>query len=149
MIFWYHRKNFAPIWNLHFGCLLSNTLVDQRTQHDTANCQHAVLSTPQSLSELCVFHDPICSMYGIFTCIWVNIGANVGKYFIPGTYGDCCLESRVFIHILLPLVRIAVLYTLSICILQGLGRTDMDFLLRNAMERKWRKTTRYLWSCGN
>ena len=30
---------------------------------------------------------PICSMYGIFTYIWVIIRANVGKYTIHGAYG--------------------------------------------------------------
>ena len=30
---------------------------------------------------------PICSMYGIFTCIWVIFRANVGKYSIHGAYG--------------------------------------------------------------
>ena len=30
---------------------------------------------------------PICSMYGIFTYIWVIYGANVGKYSIHGAYG--------------------------------------------------------------
>jgi hypothetical protein len=30
---------------------------------------------------------PIWSMYGIFTCIWVIFGVNVGKYSIHGAYG--------------------------------------------------------------
>ena len=30
---------------------------------------------------------PICSMYGIFTYVWVIFGANVGKYSIHGAYG--------------------------------------------------------------
>ena len=30
---------------------------------------------------------PICSMYGIFTYIWVIFRANVGKYSIHGAYG--------------------------------------------------------------
>ena len=30
---------------------------------------------------------PICSMYGIFTCIWVIFRANVGKYSIHGASG--------------------------------------------------------------
>ena len=30
---------------------------------------------------------PICSMYGIFTYIWVIYGVNVGKYSIHGAYG--------------------------------------------------------------
>jgi hypothetical protein len=30
---------------------------------------------------------PRCSMYGIFTYIWVIIRANVGKYTIHGAYG--------------------------------------------------------------
>ena len=30
---------------------------------------------------------PICSMYGIFTYIWVFFGANVGKCSIHGAYG--------------------------------------------------------------
>ena len=30
---------------------------------------------------------PICSMYGIFTYIWVIFRANVGKYSIHGSYG--------------------------------------------------------------
>ena len=32
---------------------------------------------------------PICSMFGIFTYIWVIYGANVGKYSIHGAYGIC------------------------------------------------------------
>ena len=31
---------------------------------------------------------PRCSMYGIFTYIWVIIRANVGKYSIHGAYGQ-------------------------------------------------------------
>jgi hypothetical protein len=34
---------------------------------------------------MCIY--PICSMYGIFTYIWVFFGANVGKYSIHGAYG--------------------------------------------------------------
>ena len=30
---------------------------------------------------------PICSMYSIFTYIWVIYGVNVGKYSIHGAYG--------------------------------------------------------------
>ena len=30
---------------------------------------------------------PICSMYGIFTYIWVIFRVNVGKYSIHGAYG--------------------------------------------------------------
>ena len=30
---------------------------------------------------------PICSMYGIFTYIWVISKVNVGKYSIHGAYG--------------------------------------------------------------
>jgi hypothetical protein len=30
---------------------------------------------------------PICSMYGIFTYIWVILRFNVGKYSIHGAYG--------------------------------------------------------------
>ena len=32
---------------------------------------------------------PICSMYGIFTCIWVIFRGNVGKYSIHGAYRVC------------------------------------------------------------
>jgi hypothetical protein len=32
---------------------------------------------------------PICSMYGVFTYIWVIYGVNVGKYSIHGAYGIC------------------------------------------------------------
>ena len=35
---------------------------------------------------VCV-HYPICSMYGIFTYIWVIFRANVGKYSIHGAFG--------------------------------------------------------------
>ena len=34
--------------------------------------------------------EPICSMYGIFTYIWVTFRANVGKYTIHGAYGEYC-----------------------------------------------------------
>ena len=30
---------------------------------------------------------PRCSMYGIFTYIWLIFGVNVGKYSIHGAYG--------------------------------------------------------------
>ena len=33
---------------------------------------------------------PICSMYGIFTYIWMIFRANVGKYSIHGAYGFVC-----------------------------------------------------------
>ena len=33
------------------------------------------------------FTYPICSMYGIFTYIWLIYGVNVGKYSIHGAYG--------------------------------------------------------------
>ena len=33
-------------------------------------------------------NNPICSMYGIFTYIWVISRANVGKYSIHGAYGN-------------------------------------------------------------
>ena len=32
--------------------------------------------------------NPIGSMYGIFTYIWVIYGVNVGKYSIHGSYGN-------------------------------------------------------------
>jgi hypothetical protein len=42
---------------------------------------------------------PICSMYGIFTYIWVIIRANVGKYTIHGAYGCCQLVKSQFLAI--------------------------------------------------
>ena len=42
-----------------------------------------------------VAHDiPICSMYGIFTYIWVIIKANVGKYTIHGAYDITVFVDR-------------------------------------------------------
>ena len=42
-----------------------------------------------------VAHDiPICSMYGIFTYIWVIIKANVGKYTIHGAYAITVFVDR-------------------------------------------------------
>ena len=38
---------------------------------------------------------PICSMYGIFTYIWIIYGANVGKYSIHGACGICWEASGV------------------------------------------------------
>ena len=35
---------------------------------------------------------PICSMYGIFTYVWVIFRENVGKYTIHGAYGLCMLK---------------------------------------------------------
>ena len=43
------------------------------------------MDTPKSLSGII----PRCSMYGIFTYIWVIIGVNVGKYSIHGASGTC------------------------------------------------------------
>ena len=40
--------------------------------------------TPEYIMEYTI---PICSMYGIFTYIWVIFRANVGKYSIHGAYG--------------------------------------------------------------
>jgi hypothetical protein len=34
------------------------------------------------------FHNPRCSMYSIFTYIWLIYGVNVGKYSIHGAYGN-------------------------------------------------------------
>ena len=53
--------------------------------------------------EACVINDaliffPICSMYGIFTYIWVFFGANVGKYSIHGAYGF--LRGSKFGHLI-------------------------------------------------
>ena len=36
-----------------------------------------------------VFTNPRCSMYGIFTFVWVIFRANVGKCSIHGAYGNC------------------------------------------------------------
>ena len=36
---------------------------------------------------------PICSMYGIFTYIWVIFRVNVGKYSIHGAYGTNPVDS--------------------------------------------------------
>ena len=36
---------------------------------------------------------PRCSMYGIFTYIWVIFGVNVGKYSIHGAFGIVCLSE--------------------------------------------------------
>ena len=41
---------------------------------------------------------PICSMYGIFTYIWVIIRANVGKYTIHGAYGTASRMSRCLLQ---------------------------------------------------
>ena len=51
---------------------------------------------------------PICSMYGIFTYIWVISRANVGKYSIHGAYGsddgnlmfDEMLHTSIYIPIM-------------------------------------------------
>ena len=40
----------------------------------------------EKLKDLSIIY-PICSMYGIFTNIWVNFRANVGKYSIHGASG--------------------------------------------------------------
>ena len=40
---------------------------------------------------------PICSMYSIFTYIWVIYGVNVGKYSIHGAYGYMIFID-VFFH---------------------------------------------------
>ena len=47
-------------------------------------------------------NSPICSMYGIFTYIWVIFRANVGKYSIHGAYGSCC---NAFLHFLRLVMR--------------------------------------------
>ena len=36
--------------------------------------------------------DPIGSMYGIYTYIWLIFMVNVGKYTIHGSYGDGCKD---------------------------------------------------------
>ena len=41
---------------------------------------------------------PICSMYGIFTYIWMIFRANVGKYSIHGAYGQG-FDSYPYIYI--------------------------------------------------
>ena len=49
---------------------------------------------------------PICSMYGIFTYIWVIYGANVGKYSIHGAYGICSDTLSLYVLICLNMIRI-------------------------------------------
>ena len=39
---------------------------------------------------------PICSMYGIFTYIWLIFRANVGKYSIHGAYGIANSSRKKF-----------------------------------------------------
>ena len=44
-----------------------------------------------------LFDNPICSMYGIFTYIWVIFRVNVGKYSIHGAYENIwtCLSDMI------------------------------------------------------
>ena len=42
---------------------------------------------------------PICSMYGIFTYIWLIFMVNVGKYTIHGSYGYCWFFWRKSINL--------------------------------------------------
>ena len=69
-------------------------------------CLEQCQKSPEASSivhEACVINDaliffPICSMYGIFTYIWVFFGANVGKYSIHGAYGF--LRGSKFGHLI-------------------------------------------------
>ena len=53
----------------------------RRSRSQTPGRQQPKISAPSDSI-------PICSMYGIFTYIWVFLGANVGKYSIHGAYGN-------------------------------------------------------------
>ena len=44
------------------------------------------------------FITPLCSIYGIFTYIWVIFSANVGTYSINRAYGTCIDISITHVH---------------------------------------------------
>ena len=46
---------------------------------------------------------PICSMYGIFTYIWVMFRANVAKYSIHGAYGYIYIYTHTYLLYSIPL----------------------------------------------
>ena len=46
-----------------------------------------------------IINIPICSMYGIFTYIWVIFRANDGKYSIHGAYGIYIYMMGIYIYI--------------------------------------------------
>ena len=48
---------------------------------------------------------PRCSMYGIFTYIWVIYGVNVGKYSIHGAYGWGCTSKSLCCDFVQPASR--------------------------------------------
>ena len=58
---------------------------------------HSYVSVYQRVGLL--ISNPICSMYGIFTYIWVIFRANDGKYSIHGAYGNAWTPNAHFCRI--------------------------------------------------
>ena len=79
MAFWF------GIWSGFFGLLVMNKVILTKKNWDTI---------------------PICSMYGIFTYIWVFFGANFGKYSIHGAYGINKTYQSNFSYLVLRMERL-------------------------------------------
>ena len=102
----------SPGWTNHLGCALHRLThifrdsaspgipgsrvsflgireCDSRSPPETAiiltSCDYPQLPCPGTSVVVIIF--PTCSMYGIFTYIWVIFRANVGKYSIHGASG--------------------------------------------------------------
>ena len=60
-----------------------------RPIHENEHVTVGVKTLATGATGRCPFLDPIQSMYGIFTYIWLIFMVNVGKYTIHGWYGDC------------------------------------------------------------
>ena len=87
----------VPTWNTscarspttHF---LAPALIDEATMHgqESARSQLAVILRFDIAQFLSLKqYIPRCSMYSIFTYIWLIYGVNIGKYSIHGAYRIC------------------------------------------------------------
>ena len=68
---------------------IEHFLVSNKKTHGT---EWPCMEMAMDMWTKCFCNIPRCSMYGIFTYIWVIFGVNVGKYSIHGAYGILILQ---------------------------------------------------------
>ena len=101
--FFHYKLSFLAyhhFWNPPYSSVLQHLIPRcHRRSQDTRLKLHSLVQqwcsngSTNNKSELIAANShksyPRCSMYGIFTYIWVIFGANVGKYSIHGASGIC------------------------------------------------------------
>ena len=75
--------SFGVLPTVH-GCELKNWPWKMRSSEENFNGAFSSHVVPKPYTIIYIY---ICSMYGIFTYIWVIFGVNVGKYSIHGASG--------------------------------------------------------------